>query len=96
MDRYVVYRISYKQAPCFGQRERHDYKPKHEGYYLNFQDIQDAIRDIFPDIIEGDWIVINYQNTDYVYRYEPLTGENAEYIANRLTLQGTTGGKICE
>ena len=58
--------------------------------------IAEHIQEIFPDIIEGDWIILNINGTDYIHRYERQQGTNAEYVKNKLILQGTAEGKICE
>lgn len=95
-NKYVIYRVSYHQAPCFGTRERYDYTTKHNSYSLNCEDIAEHIQEIFPDIIEGDWVIININGTDYIHRYEQQRGTNPEYVKNKLILQGTAEGKICE
>ena len=95
-NKYVIYRVSYHQAPCFGTRERYDYTTKHRSYALNCEDIAEHIQEIFPDIVEGDWIILNINNTDYIHRYEQQRGTNSEYVKNLLILQGTAEGKICE
>lgn len=96
MGKYVLYRVSFKQAPCFGTRERYDYTTKHNNYLLNCEDIAEHIQEIFPDIVEGDWVIMNFDNTDYIHRYEILRGTNPEYRKNQLVLQGTMEGKVCE
>lgn len=95
-NKYVIYRVSHRQAPCFGTRERYDYTTKHRSYSLNCEDIAEHIQEIFPDIIEGDWVILNINNTDYIHRYEQQRGTNTEYVKNLLILQGTAEGKICE
>ena len=95
-NKYIIYRVSHHQAPCFGTRERYDYTAKHRSYALNREDIAEHIQEIFPDIIEGDWIILNINGTDYIHRYEQQRGTNAEYVKNLLILQGTAEGKICE
>ena len=95
-NKYIIYRVSHHQAPCFGTRERYDYTAKHRSYSLNCEDIAEHIQEIFPDIIEGDWIILNINGTDYIHRYEQQRGTNAEYVKNQLILQGTAEGKVCE